>query len=793
MRTFLLSVFLLFYFCDFTFAQKLIINGYVSDAVTGEGLIGATIYDTHSKVGTSTNKYGYFVFSLIGKNPKIVISFIGYETKILELSIEKDTTLHIGLSETSNILEEVVIKETESQKLQKLPLGVTNIPVSRLEKIPVLFGEADIIKALAMTPGVSTGNEGTAGLIVRGGSPDQNLILLDEATVYNTSHLFGLVSVFNPDAVKNVELYKAGFPARYGGRLSSVLDITMKEGNNQKHNQELTVGLISSKFLIEGPLSQKHWGKSSYMVSARSSYFTPFLLPNLIAFKLGKADQAFNYWLYDVNAKVNHKINDKSQVFLSLYHGNDFWMAQDGLSNNRGKFNLNWGNVTTSLRYNYIIQPKLFLKTIGTYSKYRYLIGSTSYEQNENKWQQESYFKTTSTIRDWTSKAFLEWFPNHFQQIRFGVDLTSHKFSPTNFESDILNENVNTSQQAYNAFEKSIFIENDIEILKKLKINTGFRAIKYSIQKQSYERFEPRITGNLILPYNFALKAGYSKMNQFIHLLSSSGAGLPNDIWVPATQNVRPSSSEQLSVGFTKAFPNNNIELTIEGYKKNFIDLIDYSDGRNFLSTFNTSWENQIERNGIGRVKGFEVFLNKTKGKFNGWIAYTLSKNERKFDNINDGNWFVANYDRRHSVAITGNYSPKNSKGSFSVSWVYQSGQPITVPIAIHEQFDEGQTGVLGYSIPIYGYRNNYRMPAYHRLDFSYTIERTTKKHHRDAKWIFGIYNVYNRVNPYYLKFKWQPYPYRNGTDKFTGIENRVYKVGVIPFLPFISYSVKLR
>lgn len=776
------------------FCQKYNLNGSIIDGTTGEALIGASVVESTSISGVFSNKYGYFTLSLPSKKIQIKISYIGYESKLIDVFLKKDTLIDIKLETNEQLLDEVVIKESNEQILQSVQIGVTSIPVSRLKSIPILFGESDIIKALSTTPGVSTGNEGTSGLLVRGGTPDQNLILLDDAIVYNTAHLFGLVSIFNTDAIKNVDLYKSGFPARFGGRLSSVLDISMKEGNNQRKRKELTIGLISSKLLLEGPLSDKLWNKASYMISARTSYLTPFLLPQIISFKNGNGDQMFNYLLYDINAKVNYKINAKTQIFASFYHGNDFWVAQDGLVNDRGKFSLNWGNLMGSLRLNYIIHPKLFLKTISSVSKYRYQVGNTSYELINKDWRTANYFFNTSSIRDFNAKASFEWFPFSFQQVRFGFDVTNHQYTPTQIKTNysIAQDSLVFINNAISANEYSVFIENEMDIKRRLKVNLGLRKVFFYTDSKAFEAIEPRVTANFMLPLNFTIKAGYSQMNQFIHLLSSNNVGLPNDIWVPATRNINPSFSEQVSFGMTKSFLKQHLELTLEVYQKSFKDLIDYSDGKNFFSSFNTSWENLVEKKGIGRIRGLEVFLNKPEGVFTGWISYTLSKNERRFENINKGNWFPANFDRRHSVSITTSYSPKKSKSSFAATWVFQSGQPITVPTAVHEQFDEGQTNITGYTIPIYESRNNNRMPSYHRLDFSYNIKRTTKKH-RDAMLSLGIYNVYNRVNPYYLDLRWQPNPRPMNGEKFKGVENKLYKVGIIPFLPFFSYSIKIQ
>ncbi len=787
-------IFLLWLCCITTFAQNVNVNGYISDSQTGEAVIGANVIGEQKLSRTVSNNYGYFNLSFPSGSSRIVISCIGYESLALDLHATRDTTLAIKLYAGSIELNEVMIKSKNT--LSHSSAGYLNIPVNRLKAIPILFGEADIMKALALTPGVATGNEGTTGLLVRGGTPDQNLILLDDAPVYNTAHLFGLVSVFNTDAVKNVEMYKAGFPARYGGRLSSIFDISMKEGNKVEKKVERTIGLISSRMLWEGPLSfkDKHYGKSSYMIAARTSYLTAFLLPKYLMFKIGKANSYFNYWLYDLNAKVNYQLTPKSQVFLSLYNGNDFYSAQEKVSGDRGRAGLSWGNTTATTRYNYIIRPKLFLKSILSYSRYRYSVSSKGFEKNAGKWEESSAIKSSSIINDLTNKTSIEWFAGANQAFKVGTQVSLYRYRPTSVKTtfELPSDTLSKINSAIFTNEVAVFAEYEFGIGNWLKANLGGRAVSMHVNATSYQNLEPRASINFILPAGFALKGAFSKMNQYIHLLTSNSVGLPNDVWVPATETVKPSSSKQYTIGISKSV-GSQIEISVDAYDKSLANLIDYSTSNSFFTSFNKSWQSLIERNGVGRIRGFEVFVNKTKGDFTGWAAYTLSKNERRFDRIDHGSWYASNFDRRHVISLVGNYTNPITNASFSASWVYQSGAPVSMPIAVHRQFDEGQSIYVGAPSFIYGNRNNVRLPAYHRLDFSFSFD-TKGARRRHGRVTLGVYNLYNRVNPYYLTINIQPYPTPTAlAQPYKGFDGLVNKVGVLPFLPYFSYTVKLK
>lgn len=763
--------------------QSITYNGYVRDSLSGEVLIGANIL-LNKNTGTVSNKYGFFSIHVPAGAKQLQVSFAGYPSKTLPLN-PQEPFLEVVLSPTE--LKTVVVTPDRAESTQKIA-GLIDIPIERLKAIPMAFGETDIIKALAFTPGVSVGNEGTSGLLVRGGSPDQNMILLDDAPLYNQSHLFGFVSTFNADAIKKVDLYKGAFPARFGGRLSSVIDVTMKDGNDKALKKEFTIGLLSSRLFMEGPLLKRQEHKTSFMLSARSSYFTLFLLPTMISYRNGNADSYFNYWLYDLNAKVTHQISKNQSLSLSVFQGHDYWNAWDGGKSERSKFQLDWGNTTSTIKYNYMVNTRLFMNVLGAYTKYQYRTGFTNYLENTTEESLTTLFQVKSSVRDWMVKTRFEYFPHNHWQVYFGTESVLHQYLPSFIKTTFsINENsLARANAAINANEQSIYIENDLRPLQALRLNVGARSVWFNVQNQTYHSLEPRLSLNYSLLHDFSLKASYSQMRQFIHLLSSNTIGVPNDLWVPATKNVKPQSSEQLSVGISKDFPKHHWQLGIEAYHKNFRNLIDFRAGADFLTEFTTSWEDKIEKDGIGKATGFEVFINKTKGWFNGWLAYTYAVNERKFDNINNGQWFRANYDRRHTVSLTGNYDlTKNIR--VSGVWQYSSGQPATVPVAL----------VRNPELPrpdfIYDERNNFQTLDYHRLDLAINFTKTTPKHHLRT-WSLGIINVYNRKNPLFLntklktKYEGQPPLY-----KAVGYDSRLSQISFFPILPSVSYSLKFK
>lgn len=758
-----------------------IYNGYVKDSLSGEVLIGANVFT--GNVGTTTNKYGFFSLSLPTASKRIYVSFVGYKTAQIELNPQKPL-LQVLLTPID--LETVVVRN--DAPVQQLPIGLTNISIERLKAVPMAFGEVDIMKALAFTPGVSVGNEGTSGLLVRGGTPDQNMILLDDAPLYNQAHLFGFISTFNADAIKKVDLYKGAFPARFGGRLSSVIDVTMKDGNAKQIKKELSIGMLSSRFLIERPLSRRENNKTSFMLSARSSYFTLFLLPTIISYNNGSSEGYFNYWLYDINAKITHRINSTKTLSWSVFRGHDYWYGWDGGQLERSKFKLDWGNTTSTLKYNQILNPKLFLNVMGIFTKYQYKTGFENYVANEGSNELINFFRVSSSVRDWILKTRFEYYPRANWQVYFGSETTVHRYNPsftqTNFS---VNEAVLAqANAAINANEQSFYVENDVQAHAKLRLNAGVRAVLFGVQGQVYRSLEPRLSVNYSPSNQFAIKMSYSQMNQFIHLLSSNTIGFPNDLWVPATQKVRPQFSEQISVGLSKNFADSPWQISVEAYTKSFRDLIDFKTGTDFLTEFDKSWESKIETNGIGKAQGLEVFINKTQGKLSGWVSYAYATNQRKFDNINSGQWFRANFDRRHTAALNVAYQI-SKRVSISGVWQYSSGQPATVPVAIVRNPEFPQLDL------IYRDRNNFQMLDYHRLDLSFNFTKTNKKQ-RIRTWSWGVINAYNRRNPLFLTANIRTTPNPKGFD-FIGIgfNSQLQQVAFFPVLPYVSYSLKIK
>jgi hypothetical protein len=776
----LLSIlFIIFFFVETNLYSQQIISGYVKDYVSGETLAGVSIIDSTSSKGTTTNQYGFF--SLKVKLPStLYFSSVGYQTTSFRLTQISDTLYTFDIKPTEFQLNEVVIKSTKDD-FQTKQAGYLSIPIERLNTIPTIFGEKDIFKALALTPGVSNGNEGTVGLYVRGGTPDQNLILLDEAPIYNTAHFFGIISVFNSEALKKVDMYKGILPAQYGGRVSSVIDVTMKEGNSKLRKKDHGLGLVSSSLLLEGPLSYKNRDKGSYMVSGRAAYLGLVTLPLWLLYQYGKSDQYFNYLLYDINAKINYKLDNKSHIYLSLYNSYDRWDARQSYSaDSRGRLNVNWGNLTGTLRYNRILKPNLFLKSVLLFTRYQYGIGVATSEKIEGKFKTtDSYFLKPS-LADVTAKTSLEYFVSPSYTIRAGLDATRHIYKPTKLETtfEVGKDVLEANNRSFKANEFGFFTEHELSVAKFLRFNAGLRLAAFSIQQKNYTSFEPRLSANLILPRNWAFKGGYAQMRQFIHLLSSNSIGLPNDVWVPATAGVPPQFARQYSIGLFKNYPSQKLTLSVEGYYKSLKDQIDYSSGASLFADVGKPWETLVEKGGIGRAYGLEFFLNKTEGSFTGWVAYTLAWNELKFANINRGEWFYGNFDRRHTLNLTGNYKISPSV-NVSANWVFNTGRPVTVPVAtVQYQYNQF---LLEFT---YGNRNNFRMPNYHRLDVGINWDRRSKRN-RTVTWSVGAYNAYNRINPYYIQA-------RGITQKAGNFDYRLYSYGFVPIIPYVGFVAKM-
>lgn len=784
-------------------AQKYTISGYVKDAASSENLIGANVFDKKTLSGTSSNNYGFYSLTLPADSVTLIYSFVGYGPASLTFRLSRDTTINIGLTDQAQ-LEEIVISATETERIEQVTqMSTVSVPIEQIKSLPALLGEVDVLKALQLLPGVQSGSEGSSGLYVRGGGPDQNLILLDGVPVYNASHLFGFFSVFNPDAINNVQLIKGGFPARYGGRLSSVIDINMKEGNAKEFHGEGSVGIIAAKLTLEGPIIKD---KTSFIVSGRRTYIDLLTRPLIRAQTDGATA---GYFFYDVNAKVNHKFSNRDRLYLSTYLGDDKFYAkfkESQVYNNedleyRTDNGLQWGNLTSALRWNHMYNPKLFSNLTLTYSRYRF---DTFLEYEDEYYDEEEQKKKTdyaraaylSGINDVAAKIDFDYIPSPRHFVRFGANAIRHTFKPGAFNivtTGQLESPVDTTlgANATYATEYAAYAEDDYEVTEKLKINAGLHLSGFYVNQEFYTSLQPRLAARYFLGNELSVKASYARMTQFIHLLTNSGIGLPTDLWVPATRRIAPQDAQQVALGFAKGL-RRKYEISLEGYYKDMRHLIEYKEGASF---FNVSgdWQDKVT-SGDGRSYGAELLIQKKEGRTTGWLGYTLSKTERQFDNLNRGQWFPYKYDRRHDAAIAVVHHWKE-RVDLSFDWVFGTGNAITLPVAVYagEEASPGYNYYPGEPRPFdppkvydYGSRNSFRMKAYHRLDTSIAFRK--KKRWGERTWTFGLYNAYSRKNPFYIYLSQESEYLGNGSYRE---KNQFKQVSLFPVIPSFSYSFK--
>ncbi len=785
MKIKLISLICILLFVLISNAQKYTLSGYVSDSKSGEKMISASVYDTISHRGTITNPYGFYSLTLPAGKVHLVVSFVGYQQIRKDFNLTASQSLNIQLNPTISLNEVEIIAKKDETQVDKTQMSISEIPINTIKSLPVIFGEVDVLKTLQLLPGVQSGSEGTSGLYVRGGGPDQNLILLDGVPVYNADHLFGFFSVFNADAIQNVSLIKGGFPARYGGRLSSVIDIRMKEGNNKEIHGEGSFGLISSKFTFEGPLKKD---KSSFILSARRTYIDFLAQPIIRAKSNGNSA---GYYFYDINAKVNYVFSDTDRVFFSVYTGKDKAYSKmkesytdNGIKyDNEFKASLSWGNITAALRWNHIVNRKLFANVTTTYSRYRFQVGeNASYKDvNNNNITQNKYeFTYFSGINDLTTKLDFDYHPNPNHNILFGISEIYHTFSPgvNVFKvTDASSSNIDTSFGNSNIYanEVSAFIEDDIRITDRLKANIGVHSCGFYVKNNFYKSIQPRLSARYLINEKLSVKAAFSQMNQNLHLLTNSGIGLPTDLWLPVTNNIKPQVSYQYAAGVFYDIAK-GYEFSVEGFYKTMSNLIEYKEGVDFFGSFE-SWENKVEV-GKGWSYGSEFLIKKTKGKTTGWIGYTLAWSQRQFDNLNFGKKYPYRYDRRHDVAVVITHK-LSGKVDFGITWVYGTGNAVSLPIEGYPSIYNG-SGQFGYEqdIQYYDGRNGFRMPAYHRLDIGVNFHKEKKWGVRT--WSIGIYNVYNRKNPFYMYFSYDDYG-----------KKRLTQISIFPIIPSFSYNIK--
>lgn len=779
--------------------ERFTISGYVRDASTGETMIGASVFVNDLGKGTSTNTYGFYSLTIEGGRHTLSGSFLGFETLERSIDLNADLQLNIELMPRSFVAKEVeVIGEKGGGNVESTTMGRDEIDVQKLSTLPALLGEVDILKTIQYLPGVKSNGEGNSGFYVRGGGPDQNLILLDEAVVYNASHLFGFFSVFNADAVKNIELYKGGMPANYGGRASSVLDITMKEGNDKELHGQGGIGLISSRLTLEGPLVKE---RGSFIVSGRRTYIDVLTKP------LIDPESAFagsGYYFYDLNAKANYRLSDKDRFYLSGYFGRDVF---DFKTSNEGdpSFRIPWGNATVAARWNHVFGPQLFLNTTATYSDYQF----------EFQGEQDVFsFSLFSGIQDYGLKLDLSHYPDPRHRLKYGGQYTYHIYTPSTVKVASGETDFNIDEPSkLRAHEAAIYAQDEFDLTDEWRFMAGLRfswfahvgafkeyvldgngeatdeTIDYASGERikGYAALEPRLAIRYKLDPTSSLKASFNRNQQYVHLASFSSIALPTDVWVPSGKNVKPLVGQQYAAGYFRDLAGKTFEASLEVYYKDLFNLVEYAEGAQPQDNGNTNYDAQFVY-GNGYSYGAELFVKKRVGKLNGWVGYTWSKTYRIFDAINDGNEFPSRWDRTHDISVVAAYD-LNERWSFGGTFVYSTGQAVTLPV--------NRYWVDGHLVSEYTERNGFRMAPYHRLDLAATLRNRSTKQATDkatgevkevprrwrSSWTFGIYNVYNRANPYFIYFDSEGNP-ANGDFEVTAKQ-----VSLFTILPSVTWN----
>jgi len=796
---------LLSYICIFPMfltSQNHTLSGYVKDAKTGEALIGVSIFVEKESKGVTTNVYGYYSISLNAGQYDVKYSYVGYSSIVKTVQFSDHVRLNIELSESKDLLDEVVVYAKQSDENTKgTQMGKIELSMDKIKTIPAFMGEVDILKTIQFLPGVSSGGEGNTGFYVRGGGPDQNLILLDEATVYNASHLFGFFSVFNADAIKNVSLTKGGMPANYGGRLSSVLDITMKDGNYKSFQGDGGIGLIASRLTLQGPIKED---TASYIISGRRTYIDVLAEPFIPESSPSKGS---GYYFFDLTAKVNWRLSDKDRLYLSSYFGRDIFSFQNkDLDFN---FKVPWGNATASLRWNHLFSDKLFVNTTGVFTDYNF-----AFEGGSNGFN----FRLGSGIRDLNFKQDYTYYHNSLHNIKFGWNYTFHRFVPSSLSASSGDVEFTTIDEVkIFGNEYAVYFQDDWDVNENLKINIGFRLSAYqhigpftryyknpnsgaTDSTTNYSNFEsiktyfgpePRFSARYLLPDNSSFKFGFAHNYQYIHLASVSSVSLPTDLWFPSTEQVKPQVGTQYSIGYFRNFLKNNYEASVEVYYKDLNNLIEYKENSFPEDNLNNNVDNQLTF-GNGYSYGAEFFIKKRTGDFNGWIGYTYSKTMRKFDAIDNGEWFPAKYDRRNDLSLVGQYQISD-RVNIGAVFVYATGNAISLPERRWFSLEENRI------ITVWSKRNQYRLNPYHRLDISLTIDSKPYKEKLNAEtnkvvkvkkkvtssWNFSVYNAYNRANPYFIFFDFSGDPLQ-GTAEFGASQ-----VSLFPILPSVTWNFK--
>lgn len=752
------------------FAQNVTLSGYVTNDRNGERLLSASVYVPGTTYGVFSNNYGFYSLTLPRGEYVIEVSFLGFTTSSFTVNLQQNTTRNISLSPSAQEIDAVVVSAVaRDQNVTSTEMGTQTLSMQQIKAIPVLFGENDVLKTLQLMPGVAGGGEGNSGIFVRGGGADQNLVLLDEAPVYNASHMLGFFSIFNGDAISDVKLYKGAIPAEYGGRLSSVVDIKMREGNTKKHEVTGGIGTISSRVTVEGPIIKD---TASFIISGRRTYADMMLL-----FARDTNVKDTRLYFYDLNVKTNYRINDRNRVFLSGYFGRDVFGFRD-------IFGTDWGNATATLRWVHIANPRLFVNSTLIFSNFsnKISVGDDS-----------GSFDLSSGITDFQLKEDFQFFLNTDNTIRFGADINYHTFNPGDLETSI--PGLNISLEKKYALESAFYVSNEQSVNDFIKLRYGLRFSNFTVigpgttyvYNENHERIdstvyptrtimknypalEPRIAGTFILNAESSIKASYTKTNQYVHLIQSSTSSLPTDYWIPSSALTPPQECSQYSIGYFRNFKENIYESSVELYYKDLKSQIDYESGTNIFL------EPDLESYllfGKGRSYGAEFLLQKIQGRMTGWVGYTIARTEKQFTELNKGRWFPARNDRTHDISLVGIYDISD-RLQVSATWVYATGDAVTMP--------SGKYIVDGKRVNYYTERNGYRMPDYHRMDASVTfIGKKTDKY--ESTWNFSVYNLYNRKNAFMIYFE--------PKNEDNPDELQAVKVTLFPILPAITWNFK--
>jgi outer membrane receptor for ferrienterochelin and colicin len=779
---------------------RITLSGTVQDARNGEKLLGAAVYLAGGAAGTVTNAAGFYSLTLPAQDSvRLTATYLGYGRATVVLAAHHTST-HAFVLTPNNELDEVQVRGAADAPLERrVEMSTLQIPVGQLRQLPALLGEPDVLRAFQLMPGVQAGREGSGALYVRGGSPDQNLTLLDDVPIYYISHVGGFLSVFDANAISDIRLIKGGFPARYGGRLSSVLDVRLKEGNKQKLSGNAGVGVLATHLSLEGPLKN---GRTTFLVSARRGNLDLF---SRVASSLSSGgNSVVGYSFYDASAKLSHQLTPRDQLFAAVYLGGDrLFVTQkpqtiagpQGELRYQNASDLRYGNALASLRWNRQLTPRLFGNATLAATRFRYANEQTFELEDRSpagSLSENSRASFTSGVQDVLLKADFEYYPRPAHQLRFGGVATYHDFTP--------GSNVFTSRSSATALdttfgsrrvgaqEVAIYAEDEVRLTARLSANLGLRAVRYLVEGQSFGGVQPRLLATYLVGEHTALKASYASMQQYLHLLSNNGAGLPTDLWVPATRRVAPQRAQQVALGVAHTLPQWGLEVSVEAFTKSLRDLIEFREGATFYNS-SQDWQDKVVTGGQGRVQGVEVLVQRKTGRLSGWVGYTLARNERQFDQLNERRWYPYKYDRRHDASLVLIYALRPGI-TLSMTWTYGTGNALTLAQGNYNVIDQSYGRLSGdpsdrYLYPeaeVYGDKNSYRLRAYHRLDLGATFTKAVR--YGERIWRVGAYNAYSRHNPYYIYYSAGP------TDSYyTKGQKQLYQLSLFPILPAISYE----